>query len=160
SEADVRPGDIIPFHGPIAPSWTGWHESCFVSARTVDFQSIKASNALFLKIQAATAPAYRRGGGKAWPSIATRRQIIAARTRQLPIEEFNMSLSAIPTSLSATLSAANFHPRGHHRGAHVDTGVAGSGAGLGSGSVGSVGQLPVGATTGLFSSLLQSLEQV
>ena len=71
-----------------------------------------------------------------------------------------MSLSAIPTSLSATLSAASFHPRGHHRGSHVDNGIAGRGSGIGSGAVGGVGQLPVGATTGLFSNLLQSLEQV
>jgi len=61
-----------------------------------------------------------------------------------------MSVNAI--SASAVLPAANFHPHGRHRGTHVDTGTT-----SGTGSI--VGQLPVGATTGLFGSLLQSLER-
>jgi hypothetical protein len=167
SEADMRLEDIIPFHAPIAPSCAGWHKSCLVSkGEDSRFSRIKASNALFLKIQAPTATAYRRGGGKAWPpSARLGGKSLPPRHGNSPFKEFNMSLSAIPTSLSATLSAASFHPRGHHRGSHVDngiagSGIAGSGSGIGSGAIGSVGQLPVGATTGLFSNLLQSLEQV
>jgi hypothetical protein len=34
----------------------------------------------------------------------------------------NMSLTAITTSTSTALPGVNFHPRGHRKGAHVDTG--------------------------------------
>jgi hypothetical protein len=65
-----------------------------------------------------------------------------------------MSLSAISAVASAALPTVNFHPRGHHRGARVDNDLTNS-----SSAAGSVGQLPVGATSGLFSHLLQSLQQ-
>jgi hypothetical protein len=72
-----------------------------------------------------------------------------------------MSLNGI--SAPAALPAANFHPHGHRRGAHTDAGTsAGTSASAGSASgspVGSVGQLPVGAASGLFGKLLQSLQQ-
>jgi hypothetical protein len=66
----------------------------------------------------------------------------------------NMSLTAITTSTSTALPGVNFHPRGHRKGAHVDTGSSTS-----SSNASGIGQLPVGAATPLFSNLLQSLEQ-
>ena len=75
-----------------------------------------------------------------------------------------MSLNAISPTPSAALPAVNFH-HGHRRGAHADgttkpgsTSSAGDSSTL-SGTVGSVGQLPVGAASGLFGTLLQSLQQ-
>ncbi len=66
-----------------------------------------------------------------------------------------MSLNGI--SAPAALPAANFHPHGHRRGAHTDAGTSAGKAD--SSTVGSVGQLPVGAASGLFGKLLQSLQQ-
>jgi hypothetical protein len=77
-----------------------------------------------------------------------------------------MSLNAISPNPSAALPTVNFHPHGHRRGAHADsaaktgsTSSAGNTSSLES-TVGSVGQLPVGAASGLFGTLLQSLQQV
>jgi hypothetical protein len=69
-----------------------------------------------------------------------------------------MSLNAISTSASTALPTVNFHPHGHRKGAHVDSGgnTASSSA---STEASSIGQLPVGASTALFGNLLQSLEQ-
>jgi hypothetical protein len=64
-----------------------------------------------------------------------------------------MSLSAISAVASAALPTVNFHPRGHHRGVRPDNGLSNTSA-----AAGSVGQLPVGATSGLFNQLLQSLQ--
>jgi hypothetical protein len=64
-----------------------------------------------------------------------------------------MSLT-IGSTAAAALPAVNFHPHGHRRGAHMDAASASSSS-EGSG----IGQLPVGATTPLFSNLLQSLQQ-
>jgi hypothetical protein len=55
---------------------------------------------------------------------------------------------------AASLPAVTFRPHGHRKGSHVDAGSASGNAG---GS--SIGLLPVGAGAGLFSKLLQSLEQ-
>src|ERR1700691_8691 len=64
-----------------------------------------------------------------------------------------MSLSAISAAAAAALPTVNFHPRGHHRGVRPDNGLTNS-----STASGSVGQLPVGATSGMFNQLLQSLQ--
>jgi len=56
---------------------------------------------------------------------------------------------------AASLPAVTFRPHGHRKGSHVEAGNASGNAG---GS--SIGLLPVGAGAGLFSKLLQSLEQV
>ena len=56
---------------------------------------------------------------------------------------------------AASLPAVTFRPHSHRKGSHVEAGSASGNAG-GSG----IGLLPVGAGAGLFSKLLQSLEQV
>ncbi len=66
-----------------------------------------------------------------------------------------MSLSAISAAASTALSALNLHPHGHRKGGHFDT--QSSSSALGGSS--SIGQLPVGASTALFSNLVQSLQQ-
>jgi hypothetical protein len=55
---------------------------------------------------------------------------------------------------AASLPAVTFRPHGHRKGSHVQAGSASD-----SGSSG-IGLLPVGAGAGLFSKMLQSLEQV
>jgi hypothetical protein len=56
---------------------------------------------------------------------------------------------------AASLPAVTFRPHSHRKGSHIEAGSASGNAG-GSG----IGLLPVGAGAGLFSKLLQSLEQV
>ncbi len=56
---------------------------------------------------------------------------------------------------AASLPAVTFRPHSHRKGSHVEAGTA-SGSTGGSG----IGLLPVGAGAGLFSKLLQSLEQM
>jgi hypothetical protein len=68
-----------------------------------------------------------------------------------------MSLSAISAAASTALPALNFHAHGHHKGAHFDSQSASSATSSSKG--GSIGQLPVGASTSLFSNLIQSLQQ-
>jgi hypothetical protein len=65
-----------------------------------------------------------------------------------------MSLSALSTA-SKVLPTVNFHPHGHHKGAATADASATSG---GSGGL-TIGQLPVGAASPLFSNILQSLQQ-
>jgi hypothetical protein len=66
----------------------------------------------------------------------------------------NMSLNAISMAATA-LPTVNFHPHGHRKGAHPDSATASP-----TGNASGIGQLPVGASTSLFSNLVQSLEQV
>jgi hypothetical protein len=88
-----------------------------------------------------------------------------AANRCRPLRPFfhrgaNMSLNAISTAASATLPTVNFHSHGHRKGAHVDSsGTTSSTTGTTSTNASGIGQLPVGASTALFSNLLQSLEQ-
>lgn len=71
-----------------------------------------------------------------------------------------MSLNAISTSTSTALPTVNFHSHGHRKGAHLDTGgTTGSTGVTNSANGSSVGQLPVGVSTALFSNLLQSIGQ-
>jgi hypothetical protein len=63
-----------------------------------------------------------------------------------------MSSNIISPPGSATLPTVNFHSHGHRRGAPVSPSTSG-------GNVGSVGQLPVGATSSQFTNMLQSLNQ-
>lgn len=71
-----------------------------------------------------------------------------------------MTLSAIASSLSSSLPAVNFHPHGHRKGAHIDTNGSSSTLSTSSSSGSSgIGLLPVGATTPLFTSVLQSLQR-
>jgi hypothetical protein len=66
-----------------------------------------------------------------------------------------MSLSAISAIASAVLPTVNAHLRGHQKGVQVNNDLANASA-----AGGSLGQLPVGATSGLFSHMLQSLQHV
>lgn len=68
-----------------------------------------------------------------------------------------MTLSAITSIASQALPTVNFHPHGHRKGAANDA----SSTSSTSGSLGGIGigQLPVGASTPLFNSILQSLQQ-
>src|SRR5277367_2208580 len=63
-----------------------------------------------------------------------------------------MSSNIISPPGSATLPTVNFHSHGHRRGAPVSPSTSGS-------NVGSVGQLPVGATSSQFTNMLRSLNQ-
>ncbi len=56
---------------------------------------------------------------------------------------------------AASLPAVTFRPHSHRKGSHVEAGSASGNAGASG-----IGLLPVGAGAGLFSKLLQSLEQV
>lgn len=60
-----------------------------------------------------------------------------------------MSPNAISPAASAAPAAIYLHPHDHKKGAHGAVATTSAG----------VGQLPVSATSSLFSSLLQSLEQ-
>ena len=68
-------------------------------------------------------------------------------------------MSSITTVASALLSSASFHGHGHRRGAHTTSGTSSSTSAASSGGGSSIGQLPVGASTSLFSGLVQSFEQ-
>jgi hypothetical protein len=74
-------------------------------------------------------------------------------------------MSSITAATSALLTSPTFHGHGHRRGAHATSGSssstsASSTSASNSGSGSSIGQLPVGVSTSLFSGLLQSFEQV
>jgi hypothetical protein len=62
-------------------------------------------------------------------------------------------MSSITSSLSGLLTSPGFHGHAHRRGAHAASGSATSTSSNG------IGQLPVGASTALFSGLVQSFEQ-
>ncbi len=65
-------------------------------------------------------------------------------------------MSSITAAVSGLLTSPGLHGHGHRRGAHPTSSSA-STAGSSAGS--SIGQLPVGASTALFSGLVQSFEQ-
>jgi hypothetical protein len=68
-------------------------------------------------------------------------------------------MSSITAATSALLTSPTFHGHGHRRGAHAASGSSSSTSASSSGSGGGIGQLPVGASTSLFSGLVQSFEQ-
>jgi hypothetical protein len=68
-------------------------------------------------------------------------------------------VSSITQAASALLSSPSFHGHGHRRGAHAASGSSSSSSAASSGGSNSIGQLPVGAATSLFSGLVQSFEQ-
>lgn len=67
-------------------------------------------------------------------------------------------MSSITAATSALLTSANFRGHGHKRGAHATSGSSSSTSAASSGGSG-IGQLPVGASTSLFSGLVQSFQQ-
>jgi hypothetical protein len=67
-------------------------------------------------------------------------------------------MSSITAAASALLTSPSFHGHGHRRGAHASLGNSSSTSAASSGGS-SIGQLPVGASTSLFSGLVQSFEQ-
>jgi hypothetical protein len=80
------------------------------------------------------------------------------RGNSLPLDRATVTGIIMNAKISpdaASLPAVTFQPHSHRRGSHVQAGSASGNAG-GSG----IGLLPVGAGAGLFSNLLQSLEQV
>jgi hypothetical protein len=119
-----------------------------------DFLPIKVSNAVFAPIgrQQVPNPPRRRQSVAAW--VMASRQIVAAPAEPLPNEGINMSSNIISPPGSATLPIVNFHSHGHRRGAPVSPSTSTS-----TSNVGSVGQLPVGATSSQFTNMLQSLNQ-
>ncbi|MGA2399010.1 MAG: hypothetical protein ABSG30_13220 [Steroidobacteraceae bacterium] len=68
-------------------------------------------------------------------------------------------MSSITAATSALLTSPSFRGHGHRRGAHATTESASSTSRASSGSSSGIGQLPVGASTSLFSGLVQSFEQ-
>jgi hypothetical protein len=71
-------------------------------------------------------------------------------------------MSSITSALSGLLTSPSFHGHGHKRGAHStssSTSSSASSSSAASTSGNSIGQLPVGASTALFSGLVQSFEQ-
>jgi hypothetical protein len=68
-------------------------------------------------------------------------------------------MSSITQAASALLTSPSFHGHGHRRGAHATSGSSSSTSAASSGGGSSIGQLPVGAATSLFSGLVQSFEQ-
>jgi hypothetical protein len=61
-------------------------------------------------------------------------------------------MSSITSAVSGLLSSASFLGHGHRRGAHASTST-------GSATTSSIGQLPVGVSSALFSGLAQSFQQ-
>ncbi len=68
-------------------------------------------------------------------------------------------MSSITAAASALLTSPSFHGHGHRRGAQPTAGSSSSTSGASSGSSNSIGQLPVGVSTSLFSGLVQSFQQ-
>lgn len=68
-------------------------------------------------------------------------------------------MSSITAAASTLLSSTSFRGHGHRKGAHATTGSSASTSATGSGGGSSIGQLPVSASTSLFSGLVQSFEQ-
>jgi hypothetical protein len=66
-------------------------------------------------------------------------------------------VSSITSAVSGLLTSPSFHGHGHRRGAHATSSSASSSSTTSSSN--SIGQLPVGASTALFSGLVQSFEQ-
>jgi hypothetical protein len=66
-------------------------------------------------------------------------------------------MSSITSALSGLLTSPSFHGHGHRRGAPATSSSTSSSASASSSN--SIGQLPVGASTALFSGLVQSFEQ-
>ena len=67
-------------------------------------------------------------------------------------------MSSITAATSALLTPS-FHGHGHRRGGHATSGTSSSTSASSSASGSGIGQLPVGASTSLFSGLVQSFEQ-
>jgi hypothetical protein len=67
-------------------------------------------------------------------------------------------MSSITAAVSGLLTSPSFHGHGHKRGAHAPSSSASSSSTTSNNS-NSIGQLPVGASTALFSGLVQSFEQ-
>jgi hypothetical protein len=67
-------------------------------------------------------------------------------------------MSAITSAVSGLLTSPSFHGHGHRRGAHAPSSSTSSTSTTSSGTSG-IGQLPVGASSALFSGLVQSFEQ-
>jgi len=66
-------------------------------------------------------------------------------------------MSSISAAASTLLSSTSFRGHGHRKGAHATSSASTSATGSGGGS--GIGQLPVSASTSLFSGLVQSFEQ-
>ena len=67
-------------------------------------------------------------------------------------------MSSITAAVSGLLTSPSFHGHGHRRGAHAPSSSTSSSSTTSNNS-NSIGQLPVGASTALFSGLVQSFEQ-
>ncbi len=67
-------------------------------------------------------------------------------------------MSSITSAVSGLLTSPSFHGHGHRRGAHAASSSPSSNS-ITSNTGNSIGQLPVGASTALFSGLVQSFEQ-
>jgi len=67
-------------------------------------------------------------------------------------------MSSITSAVSGLLTSPSFHGHGHKRGAHAISSSSSASSST-STSSNSIGQLPVGASTALFSGLVQSFEQ-
>jgi hypothetical protein len=108
------------------------------------------------------------------PTRAARRQIAAVRPMKtgetLPVADAALAIfgfkggfrmSAVTSAVSGLLSSPSFHGHGHRRGAHAPSSSTSSTSSTSTTSSGtsSIGQLPVGASSALFSGLVQSFEQ-
>ena len=67
-------------------------------------------------------------------------------------------MSSITAAVSGLLTSPSFHGHGHRRGAHATSSSASSSSTTSS-NTSSIGQLPVGASSALFSGLVQSFQQ-
>jgi hypothetical protein len=74
-----------------------------------------------------------------------------------------IQMSSITSAVSGLLNSPSFHGHGHRRGAHATSSGGSSSSATSSTATSagsnSIGQLPVGASTALFSGLVQSFEQ-
>jgi hypothetical protein len=68
-------------------------------------------------------------------------------------------MSSITAAVSGLLTSPSFHGHGHRRGAHAPSSSASSSSTTSNTKSNSIGQLPVGASTALFSGLVQSFQQ-
>jgi hypothetical protein len=67
-------------------------------------------------------------------------------------------MSSITAAVSGLLTSPSFHGHGHRRGAHAPS-ISTSSSSTTSSNTSSIGQLPVGASSALFSGLVQSFQQ-